>query len=106
MITDIDNGFQTGGEGSVINAPLFFQRAKNASRARAAAQVAILHFTYISIPLIIILKWKRILCWSANLMNYRSRLLLSIIKAYFINIQVCHASNNEGFGEGYFLCAS
>lgn len=60
----------------------------------------------INIPLIIILKWKRILCWSANLMNYGSRLLLLIIKTYFINIQVCHASNNERFRGGCFPCAS
>lgn len=59
MISDIDNAFQTGGEGSVINAPLFFQRAKKGTTAPiacAAPQVAILHFTYISILLIIILK--------------------------------------------------
>lgn len=69
-------------------------------------QVAILPFVGIRVCLIIILKWKRILRWSANLMNYCSRLLLLIIKTYFINIQVCHASNNEGFGEGYFQHAS
>lgn len=64
------------------------------------------HSSSINIPLIIILKWKRILCWSANLMNYGSRLLRLIIKTYFINIQVCHASNNERFRGGYFPCAS
>lgn len=69
-------------------------------------QLPVLHFCNINIPLIIILKWKRILCWSANLMNYGSRLLLLIIKTYFINIQVCHASNNERFRGGYFPCAS
>lgn len=69
-------------------------------------QVAILPFVDIRVCLIIILKWKRILRWSANLMNYCSRLLLLIIKTYFINIQGCHASNNEGFGEGYFQHAS